>query len=177
MESMFEIIRKTIRLVPDWPKPGIMFHDITPLLKNPDIFHILIDLFSCHYINKKLDLIVGIDARGFILGSVLAYKLNVGFIPLRKKGKLPFHTISEKYKLEYGTGSMEIHTDAILPSQNVVLIDDLIATGGTMEAAVKLLQRLKANILGIATIIDLQKLGGSEKIKSFGIPLFSLCKF
>jgi len=170
-------IRNTIRSVPDWPKPGVMFRDITPVLQNPQAFRVLVDLFVYRYMRQRLELVAGIDARGFILGSVLAYELNLGFVPVRKKGKLPFTTLAEDYTLEYGNATVEMHADAVLPGQRVLLIDDLIATGGTMVAASRLLQRLGANVVEAAAIIDLPELGGSEQVKKAGLPLFCVCSF
>lgn len=172
-----EYIRQAIRSVPDWPKPGITFRDITPVLQDPQSFRVLIDLFVYRYMGQRLDLIAGIDARGFIVGSVLAYELNLGFIPVRKKGKLPSHTVAEEYSLEYGNATVEIHTDSVRPGQRVLLIDDLIATGGTMVAAAKLLQRLGANTIEAAAIIDLPDLGGSQAVRDTGLPVFTACSF
>ncbi|OWT59030.1 adenine phosphoribosyltransferase [Candidimonas nitroreducens] len=166
-----------IRSVPDWPKPGVTFRDITPVLQNPRSFRVLIDLFVYRYIGQRLDLVAGVDARGFILGSVLAYELNLGFVPVRKKGKLPFRTVAEEYTLEYGNAAVEMHTDAVRPGQRVLLIDDLIATGGTMLAAAKLLQRLGANVVEAAAIIELPELGGAQAVKATGLPLYTVCRF
>lgn len=150
-----QYIRQIIRNVPDWPKPGVTFRDITTVLQDPRSFRVLIDLFVYRYMGQKLDLVAGVDARGFIVGSVLAYELNLGFVPVRKKGKLPFNTVAEEYSLEYGNASVEMHTDSVRPGQRVLLIDDLIATGGTLLAAARLLQRLGANVVEAAAIIDL----------------------
>lgn len=170
-------IRDRIRTVPDWPTPGIMFRDITPLLQDPRSFRVLIDLFVYRYMNQRLDLIAGIDARGFIVGSVIAHELNLGFVPVRKKGKLPFDTITEQYDLEYGSATVEMHADAVRPGQRVLLVDDLVATGGTMLAGMKLLQRLGANVVEAAAVIDLPKLGGSQAIRDSGLSLYTLCEF
>jgi len=172
-----ELIRRTIRSVPDWPAPGVTFRDITPVLQDPRTFRVLIDLFVYRYMRQRLDLIAGIDARGFIVGSVLAYELNLGFVPVRKKGKLPYRTVAEEYSLEYGNASVEMHTDAVRTGQRVLLVDDLIATGGTMLAAIKLLQRLGANVVEAAAIIDLPSLGGSAHIAATGTPLYTVCQF
>ncbi|UHL62854.1 adenine phosphoribosyltransferase [Paralcaligenes sp. KSB-10] len=172
-----DYIRNTIRSVPDWPRPGVMFRDITPVLQDPRSFRVLIDLFVYRYIGQRLDLVAGVDARGFILGSVLAYELNLGFVPVRKKGKLPFRTVAEEYTLEYGNATVEMHTDAVRPGQRVLLIDDLVATGGTMMAATKLLQRLGANVVEAAAIIDLPELGGSQAVRATGLPLYTVCSF
>lgn len=172
-----DYIRSRIRNVPDWPQPGVMFRDITPLLQDPKTFRVLIDLFVHRYMGERLDLVAGIDARGFILGAVLAYELNLGFVPIRKKGKLPFDTLKEEYELEYGSATVEIHADAVTRGQRVVLIDDLIATGGTMMAGAKLLQRLGAEVVEGAAIVDLPELGGSRLIAASGLPLYTVCRF
>jgi len=172
-----DYVRNAIRSVPDWPKPGITFRDITPVLQDPRSFRVLIDMFVYRYMRQRLDLVAGIDARGFILGAVVAYELNLGFVPVRKKGKLPSPTLAEEYSLEYGNATVEMHTDAVRPGQRVLLIDDLIATGGTMVAAAKLLQRLGANVVEAAAIIDLPDLGGSNTLKSTGMPLYTVCSF
>lgn len=172
-----DYIRQTIRSVPNWPSPGVTFRDITPVLQDPRAFRVLIDLFVYRYMQQNLDLIAGIDARGFIVGSVLAYELNLGFIPVRKKGKLPFQTVAEDYSLEYGNASVEIHTDSVRPGQRVLLIDDLIATGGTMVAASRLLQRLGANTVEAAAIIDLPDLGGSKAVRDTGLSVYTACTF
>lgn len=170
-------IKSHVRTIKDWPKPGVNFRDITPLLQTPKVFRILIDTFVHRYMDKELDFIAGIDARGFILGSVVAYELNVGFIPVRKKGKLPFTTIEEEYALEYGNAIVETHADACKKGDRVVLIDDLIATGGTLLAAAKLLSRLGAEIVEAAAIIDLPILGGSKRINEYGVPIYTVCDF
>ena len=172
-----DYIKQHIRTVPDWPQTGVMFRDITPLLHNPKVFRVLIDMFVHRYMDAKLDLIAGLDARGFIIGSVVAYELNLGFVPIRKKGKLPYTTVSEEYELEYGSATVELHADACKEGDRVVLIDDLIATGGTMMAGRKLLERLGANVVEGAAIVDLPELGGSNLIKESGLPLFTICNF
>lgn len=170
-------IRDAIRSIPDWPKPGVTFRDITPVLQDPRSFRVLIDLFVYRYMRQRLDLVAGVDARGFILGSVLAYELNLGFVPVRKMGKLPYSTLAESYELEYGSGGVEMHTDAVRPGQRVLLIDDLIATGGTLLAASRLLQRLGANVVEAASIIDLPYLGGSSALRETGLSVYSVCQF
>ena len=172
-----DYIRSHIRTVPDWPHAGVQFRDITPLLQDPKTFRVLVDIFVHRYMNQQIDLIAGLDARGFILGSVIAYELNVGFVPIRKKGKLPSATIAEEYELEYGSATVEIHADACVPGQRVVVIDDLVATGGTMMAGVKLLKRLGADVIETGAIVDLPELGGSQHIRDAGIPLFTVCDF
>ncbi len=171
-----EFIANSIRKIPNWPSPGILFQDITPLLHNPKTFRILIDIFVHRYMDKDIAYVAGLDARGFIIGSALAYQLNAGFIPIRKKGKLPFDTISESYQLEYGNATVEMHTDAVKKGDRVILIDDLIATGGTMLAAIKLLQKLEANIVENAAIIEFTDLDGAHKIRETDLPLFTICQ-
>jgi len=175
--SVCAYLRSHIRTVPDWPSAGVQFRDITPLLSNPRVFRVLIDQFVHRYFDLKPDAIAGLDARGFIIGSVLAYELNIGFIPIRKKGKLPFTTVEETYELEYGSATVEMHTDAVRPGERVVLIDDLIATGGTMGAGAKLLQRLGAEVVECGAIVDLPELGGSAQLRATGLPLFTLVDF
>ena len=177
--NVHEFLKQHIRTVPDWPAPGVQFRDITPLLQDPRVFRVLIDAFVHRYMDPALrpDVVAGLDARGFILGSVVAYELGVGFVPIRKKGKLPFTTVEETYELEYGSATVELHTDAVKPGQRVLLIDDLIATGGTMLAGRKLLEKLGATVMEGAAIVDLPELGGSGRIKASGLPLFTLVEF
>jgi adenine phosphoribosyltransferase len=170
-------IRDRIRTVPDWPEPGVMFRDITPLLADPKVFRVLIDQFVHRYFDVRPDLVAGLDARGFIIGAVLAFELGVGFVPIRKKGKLPFTTVAETYELEYGSATVEMHTDAVRAGDRVLLIDDLIATGGTMMAGKRLLARLGATVIEGAAIVDLPELGGSAKLRAAGLPLFTLVDF
>ena len=170
-------IRDRIRTVPDWPEAGVMFRDITPLLSDPKVFRVLIDQFVHRYFDVRTDLVAGLDARGFIIGAVLAYELGVGFVPIRKKGKLPFTTVAETYELEYGSATVEMHTDAVRAGDRVLLIDDLIATGGTMLAGKRLLERLGATVIEGAAIVDLPELGGSARLRGAGLPLFTLVDF
>ncbi|KKW66796.1 adenine phosphoribosyltransferase [Lampropedia cohaerens] len=174
-----DFLRQHIRTVPDWPSTGVQFRDITPLLQDPRVFRVLIDAFVHRYMAPGLrpDVVAGLDARGFIIGAVVAYELNVGFVPIRKKGKLPFTTVAETYELEYGSATVELHTDAISNGQKVLLIDDLIATGGTMIAGIKLLERLGGIVTECAVIVDLPELGGSAKLAQTGKPLFKLVEF
>lgn len=164
-----------IRTIPDFPKSGIMFRDITTLIKDSSAFSGVIDVFHQRYHTKKINYVAGIESRGFIFGGALAYALGVGFIPIRKKGKLPAKTISETYELEYGTDTLEIHEDAIAEGDKILLIDDLIATGGSLLAASKLIEKLNADIVEIAVIIELVDLKGRDKISPR--PLFSLVEF
>jgi len=159
--SVNDYLRQHIRTVSDWPAPGVQFRDITPLLQDPKVFRVLIDAFVHRYMDadKRPDMVAGLDARGFILGAVIAYELNVGFVPIRKKGKLPFTTVEETYELEYGSATVELHTDAVKPGDKVLLIDDLIATGGTMMAGKKLIEKLGATVMEGAAIVDLPELG------------------
>ena len=177
--SVNQYLRDHIRTVPDWPAPGVQFRDITPLLQNAKVFRVLIDAFVHRYMDpsKRPDMVAGLDARGFILGAVIAYELNVGFVPVRKKGKLPFTTVEETYELEYGSATVELHTDAVKAGDRVLLIDDLIATGGTMMAGKKLLEKLGAQVMEGAAIVDLPELGGSDKLRASGMPLFTLIDF
>lgn len=178
-QTVSQYLRSHIRTVPDWPAPGVQFRDITPLLQNPKVFRVLIDAFVHRYMDPCMrpDVVAGLDARGFILGAVIAYELNVGFVPIRKKGKLPFTTIQETYELEYGSATVELHTDAVQPGHKVLLIDDLIATGGTMMAGRRLLEKLGAVVMEGAAIVDLPELGGSDKLRASGLPLFTLLDF
>lgn len=177
--NVSDYLKSHIRTVPDWPAPGVQFRDITPLLQDPRVFRVLIDAFVHRYMHPTLrpDVVAGLDARGFILGSVVAYELGLGFVPIRKKGKLPFTTVEETYELEYGSATVELHTDAVRPGQRVLLIDDLIATGGTMMAGKKLLEKLGATVIEGAAIVDLPELGGSQRIQDSGLKLFTLLSF
>ncbi|MFM8609057.1 MAG: adenine phosphoribosyltransferase [Burkholderiaceae bacterium] len=170
-------LREHIRTVPDWPAPGVQFRDITPLLQNPKVFRVLIDAFVHRYMDHRPDVVAGLDARGFILGAVVAYELGAGFVPIRKKGKLPFTTVEETYELEYGSATVEVHTDAVQRGARVLLIDDLIATGGTMMAGKKLLEKLGATVMEGAAIVDLPELGGSRRLRDSGLALFTLVAF
>ena len=171
--------RQHIRTVPDWPAPGVQFRDITPLLQDPAVFRVLIDAFARRYRDpaSRPDIVAGLDARGFIIGAVLAYELERGFVPIRKKGKLPFTTLAQTYELEYGSATVELHTDAVLPGQRVLLVDDLIATGGTMMAGKILLERLGAVVMEAVAIVELPELGGGERLRETGLPLFTLVRF
>ena len=170
-----EPLKTLVRTVPDFPKPGILFYDITTLLKDRIGFAQMIDAFAAHYIGKDIDLVLGIEARGFIFGPALAYRLNAGFVPVRKPRKLPAPVARVTYGLEYGADSLEIHLDAIEPGQNVVLVDDLLATGGTMEATVKLVQQLGGHITGMAFAVELDFLKGRDKFKDYDV--FSLLHY
>jgi adenine phosphoribosyltransferase len=175
--SIADYLRSHIRTVPGWPAPGVQFRDITPLLQDPEVFRVLIDAFVARARQHNPDVVAGLDARGFILGSVVAYQLGVGFIPIRKKGKLPFTTVEETYELEYGSATVELHTDAVKPGQRVVLVDDLIATGGTMMAGKKLLEKLGGVVVEGCAIVDLPELGGSRKLREGGLDVFTFVDF
>ncbi len=164
-----EPLKQLIRTVPDFPKPGILFYDITTLLKDKAGFAQLIDAFAAYYIGKDIDLVLGIEARGFIFGPALAYRLNAGFVPVRKPGKLPAPTARVNYDLEYGTDALEIHLDAIEPGQRVIIVDDLLATGGTMSATVKLVRQLGGQIAGIGFAIELDFLKGRAKFQEYDV--------
>jgi len=168
-------LKRHIRDVPDFPKEGILFKDITTLLKDKDAFKKSIDLLARKFKNQKIEQVVGVEARGFIFGAVLAYKLGVGFVPVRKKGKLPAKTKSVTYQLEYGTDCLEIHADAIKPKSRVLIVDDLLATGGTIEAVSKLIREQKAVVAGIAFLIELQFLNGKDRLKDFDV--YSVLKY
>lgn len=169
-------IKKSIRNIPDYPKPGIQFKDITTAMKNPEVFREIIDAMANHFATAQIDYIVGIDARGFIFGAALAYKLGCGFVPVRKPGKLPADVIAEEYALEYGTDKLEIHKDALQKGDRVIIVDDLIAVGGTAEAAGKLVTRLKATIVAFAFAIELVALKGRDKLSHIA-EVYSLVKF
>ena len=165
-------LKALCRDIPDFPKEGIIFKDITPLLKEGDKFREVVDLISGRYLDKKIDVVVSIEARGFIIGSAVAYRLGAGVVPVRKKGKLPWRCYQATYDLEYGTDTLEIHQDAVKPGQRVLIIDDLLATGGTVKAVIDLMERLKGQVVGIAFLIELAALKGRQQIGDY--PVFSL---
>lgn len=177
MDYFADTIKKAIRTVPDWPQQGVQFRDITTALQDRTVFRKLVDAFVHRYHDQAIDAVAAVDARGFIIGAPLAYELNAAFVPVRKKGKLPFDTLVEEYQLEYGSASVELHRDAFKSGDRVVLVDDLIATGGTMLAASRLLQRIGAEIVEAAAIIDLPSLGGSKKLREQGLSIFTVCSF
>ncbi len=168
-------LKRLIREVPDFPKQGILFYDITTLLKDKTGFAQLIDLFSEHYIGRQIDLVLGMEARGFILGPALAYRLNAGFVPVRKPGKLPAATVKVEYELEYGSNALELHQDAIEKGQRVLIVDDLLATGGTAEATARLASLLGGQIAGLAFVVELDFLNGREKLEPYEV--FSLLHY
>lgn len=169
--------RTVVRSIPDYPKPGIIFRDITTLLGNPRAFRRAVDELVQPYAGVRIDKVAGIEARGFILGGAVAHQLSVGFIPVRKKGKLPWAVLGEDYALEYGIDRVEIHTDAVNTGDHILLIDDLIATGGTCFAAIKLLERAGGKVVGCSFAIDLPDLGGADKIRALGKEVFTLVSF
>jgi len=168
-------LSKFIRTIPDYPKPGIMFKDITPLLRNAPVFNAVIEVYANHYKDAGVDIIAGPEARGFIFGSALAYRMGAGFVPIRKKGKLPYDTYEVTYDLEYGDDTLTIHQDAISEGDRVLLCDDLLATGGTLAAAIELVEKLGGDIVGIALLIELTGLNGREKMRD--LPIFSIFEF
>jgi len=169
--------KSVIRTIPDYPKPGIMFRDITTLLGHPRAFRAAVDALVQPHCGAKIDKVAGLEARGFILGGAVAHQLGVGFVPVRKKGKLPHTVMGEDYALEYGTDRVEIHTDAVNQGDQVLLIDDLIATGGTAMAGIKLLQRAGALVIGASFVIDLPELGGAQRLADHGVKVSSLVAF
>ncbi len=168
---------KVVRTIPDYPKKGIMFRDITTLLGNPQAFRRAVDELVQPYAGVRIDRVAGIEARGFILGGAVAHQLSIGFVPVRKKGKLPWKTIGEDYELEYGTDRVEIHEDAVAKGEHILLVDDLIATGGTALASISLIERTGAEVVGCSFVIDLPELGGSAKLRALGKEVKSLVSF
>jgi adenine phosphoribosyltransferase len=168
-------LKKLIREVPDWPKPGILFYDLTTLLQNAQGLRALIDSLAVHYSTRKIDVVAGIEARGFIFAPALAYRLGAGFVPVRKPKKLPWKTSSVTYALEYGTDTLEIHQDAVRPGQRVLLCDDLLATGGTAAAAAQLLRQLGGEIAGVGFAVELTFLGGRKKLSDLDV--YSLIQY
>ncbi len=170
-------LRSVIRSIPDYPKPGIIFRDVTTLLADARGFRRAIDELVQPLAGAKIDKVAGIEARGFILGGAIAHQLSVGFVPIRKKGKLPYKTIAERYELEYGVDEVEIHVDAVARGEKVLLVDDLIATGGTATAAIKLLERAGAEVVLCSFVVDLPELGGAEKLRAMGKDVVALIQF
>lgn len=170
-------LKAAIRTIPDYPKPGIMFRDITTLLGNARAFRRAVDELVQPWAGSKIDKVAGMEARGFILGGAVAHQVSAGFVPIRKKGKLPHTTVKIAYSLEYGIDEMEVHADAIQKGERVILIDDLIATGGTAEGAVKLLRQIGADVIAACFIIDLPELGGAAKLRALNVPVRTLMTF
>jgi adenine phosphoribosyltransferase len=170
-------LKDTIRTIPDYPKPGIMFRDVTTLMGNPRAFRQAVDELVQPFAGAKIDKVAGIEARGFILGGAVAHQLSAGFVPLRKKGKLPHAVLTESYELEYGVDAMEMHTDAIAPGDRVLLVDDLIATGGTARAAVKILRKAQAKVVGAVFVVGLPELQGDMRLRGDGVDVSYLIWF
>jgi adenine phosphoribosyltransferase len=170
-------VKSYVRTIPHYPKQGVMFRDITTLLKDPIGFKLTISEFVSRYANARIDKVAGIESRGFIIGAALAYQLGLGFVPIRKKGKLPAETIGHDYELEYGADRIEIHVDAVAKGEHVLLVDDLIATGGTAEAAVTLLEKMGAKVVECCFVIDLPDLGGRKRLEAMKQKVFALCEF
>jgi len=174
---MTKDVKDYIRTIVDFPHEGIMFRDVSTLFADPRGFRMAIDQMLHPYVGQPIDKVVGLEARGFILGGAIAHQLSVGFVPIRKKGKLPGKTISQEYKLEYGEAIVEIHDDALKPGERVLVVDDLLATGGTAEAGIKLLERLGAEIIGCTFVVDLPELGGRKRLEALGMDIYTLCEF
>jgi len=170
-------VKDYIRSIPDFPKPGIMFRDVTTLFADPRGFRMAIDQLLHPYAGAAIDRVVGLEARGFILGGAIAHQLSVGFVPIRKKGKLPGRTIEQAYSLEYGEAVMEMHDDVISAGEKILLVDDLLATGGTAAAGISLIERVGAQVVGCAFVIDLPELGGRAKLESLGMAVHALCTY
>ena len=170
-------VQDYIRTIPDFPHEGIMFRDVTTLFSDPRGFRIAIDQLLHPYAGQPINKVVGLEARGFILGGAIAHQLSLGFIPIRKKGKLPGKTIEQDYTLEYGKATMEVHDDALQPGEKVLLVDDLLATGGTAEAGINLIERMGAEVIGCAFVIDLPDLGGRARLEGLGMDVHALCSF
>ena len=170
-------VKDYIRTIPDFPHEGIMFRDVTTLFTDPRGFRIAIDQLLHPYAGQPIDKVVGLEARGFILGGAIAHQLSLGFVPIRKKGKLPGKTIQQDYTLEYGTATMEVHDDSLKAGEKVLLVDDLLATGGTAEAGIKLIERMGAEVIGCAFVIDLPDIGGRAKLEAMGMDVHALCQF
>jgi len=170
-------IKSRIRTIPDFPKPGIMFRDITTLLQDSYGFRKVVDELVQPYAGVRVDKVAGVEARGFILGGAVAHQLSVGFVPVRKKGKLPWKTIGQDYDLEYGSDRVEVHADAIVAGNDILLVDDLIATGGTAEATIRLVQQAGGTIVGATFVIELLDLGGRQRLEAFGVEVRALCAF
>lgn len=174
---MSDKIKALIRSIPDFPKPGIMFRDVTTLFAAPEGLRMCVDQLLTPYVGAQIDVVVGLEARGFILGGAVAHQLGKGFVPIRKKGKLPGKTVEQAYQLEYGEAVMEMHDDAVQPGQKVLVVDDLLATGGTAEAGIKLIERLGAQVVGCAFVIDLPQLGGRGRLDAMGVPIHHLVSY
>ena len=174
---MTKTVKDYIRTIVDFPHEGILFRDVTTLFADPRGFRMCVDQLLAPYAGQRIDKVAGLEARGFILGGAVAHQLSTGFVPIRKKGKLPGQTISQAYKLEYGEAVVEVHDDAMQPGDKILLVDDLLATGGTAEAGIRLIERLGAQVIGCAFVIDLPALGGRKKLEAMGMDVYTLCAF
>jgi adenine phosphoribosyltransferase len=174
---MTKTIKDYIRTIADFPQEGILFRDVTTLFADPRGFRMAIDQLLTPYVGERIDKVAALEARGFILGGAIAHQLSRGFVPIRKKGKLPGATIAQEYKLEYGEAIMEVHDDALQPGEQVLLVDDLLATGGTAEAGIRLIERLGASVVGCAFVVDLPQLGGRRRLEDMGMAVHALCAF
>ena len=174
---MAKTVKDYIRTIVDFPHEGILFRDVTTLFADPRGFRMCVDQLLAPYVGVRIDKVAGLEARGFILGGAVAHQLSTGFVPIRKKGKLPGQTISQAYQLEYGEAVVEVHDDAMQPGEKVLLVDDLLATGGTAEAGIRLVERLGAEVIGCAFVVDLPDLGGRRKLESLGMDVHALCAF
>jgi adenine phosphoribosyltransferase len=172
-----EFLKSRVRTVRGWPKPGVNFRDVTTLFRDPEAFRAIVDAFAEDCAARAIDHVAAVDARGFIIGGALAYRLGLPFVLVRKKGKLPFRTVAEDYALEYGTATVEMHADDCGPGDHVLIVDDLIATGGTLLAAAKLIRAVGAEVAGVAAVIDLPELGGSQRLRMDGLEVRTLCSF
>jgi adenine phosphoribosyltransferase len=174
---MQKTVKDYIRTIVDFPHEGILFRDVTTLFADPRGFRMCVDQLLQPYAGLRIDKVAGLEARGFILGGAVAHQLSTGFVPIRKKGKLPGQTISQAYKLEYGDAVVEVHDDAMQPGEKILLVDDLLATGGTAEAGIKLIERLGAQVVGCAFVVDLPELGGRRRLEAMGMEVYALCAF
>ncbi len=170
-------IQDYIRTIPDFPHEGILFRDVTTLFQDPRGFRLAVDQLLAPFVGQRIDKVTGLEARGFILGGAVAHQLSKGFVPIRKAGKLPGKTIAQPYELEYGHATMEIHDDALQPGETVLMVDDLLATGGTAEAGIKLIEQLGAEVMGTAFVVDLPDLGGRAKLEAMGMSVHALCQY
>jgi adenine phosphoribosyltransferase len=170
-------VQDYIRTIPDFPHDGILFRDVTTLFLDPRGFRLAIDQLLAPFVGQKIDLVAGLEARGFILGGAVAHQLSKGFVPIRKKGKLPGRTVERDYELEYGSATVEMHDDAVEPGQKVLLVDDLLATGGTAEAGIRLIEGLGGEVIGCAFVIDLPDLGGRRKLEDMGMSVHAICDY
>ena len=170
-------VQDYIRTIPDFPHEGILFRDVTTLFQDARGFRLAVDQLLSPYVGARIDRVAGLEARGFILGGAVAHQLSKGFVPVRKKGKLPARTIEQDYVLEYGTATVEIHDDAVEPGEKVLIVDDLLATGGTAEAGIRLIERLGAEVVGCAFVVDLPDLGGRARLEAMGVPVHAICSY